>query len=648
MRHLQSTAQFKSQTLGEISQRATILGKEENTIPYFTSTSDVLKNFSELYSANYGFDQSDFYFRGIKLNSDNMSINQVPIQSFLLNSSKRLWSVVDIHNFDRTELIYGQNLALNNTTGSANIQFRSRQMDRDDTIYFKFKPIAQWNLSSNYINFGLEFQKNSIHNQFYTSLLTNNEFVTKTIRYAYPNQNQLSFQNLIQKRISSMNIWSHYLQVNLSNSHQKLDFRDTFLTYYAYNQSTSPTIFSYLKWDKISEDSKWYSQIVSSVSFFHTAIHDSFLASNFWDIYNQSKIITSNKLSFQSNGYKNLGSRAVFYYGGQLSLENIHSDYKSNYAINYFFKMPLIHSHLYFKKEIRPSSDLSWILGANMNIDHLNAQLDNRFVFKSESINKTLPSLSIQSSWLRHLCENSNYSIQLTASYLSPSIHQLVPLFVENYFVPNIDLTGEKKVNLEVNLYRKIEDKLEVNFSSNYSLAKDAILARDYYGENTNYVDIFNHYTNMIRYENASLASNFSFNSEIKYHFSNSVLGYSQFHYNYIGVHNSSLKYAINQLPFYGQVGLKFKTKNLFLQAWTQVNLGQSQSSNVTRYQSELNQKNISTNYATIHFSSAIKLYKSIYLKAKVDNIFDVNTFNYLSQVGNSSRQFLIQISGKI
>jgi hypothetical protein len=644
MRHEQISSQFKSQPLGEIAQRATIMGELENPNPYYEKTTDVLEQNSELHTTRIGYNQQDFYYRGQLINSSNVSINLVPIQSNIFNSSHNLWSLIDLPVFEKLEILYGQNLVQNNISGSANINFITRNSWKEDSHLIKIRPIIQYGNIERYIHLGIDLKIKKWANQFNISGRYNDQYSTSNTDYIYPNLKQLTIQNLVENRFSATSKWSHYVLTSFSNPIYPLINLYPNLTILKQNQIQSPTNFSYLQWIKTSEESKWYTQLTSSISYFNTTKSDSFEASHSIRAYSNNYSYTSNQFSIQSNGYKNLGSRAVYYYGGQLNFETINSDVFPNQSLRYILPTPVVHSHFYFKKEYRPSSDVSWIYGANLGLDQINAQIERTTQNTNEFINRSYPNLNLQATWTRHLCENSNYSIQAIGSYNSPKLNQILPFFSSSYFIANKDLIAEKKLNLEGNFYRKFDDKLEVNISGYYSMTKDAILIRDYYGENDRQLLVYGKMEDILQNQNANLASNYGINTELKYHISNQLMAYSTAHMNYQFVHTTQNKYSLNQLPIYGNLGLKFKQKKLLIQAWSQFNLGKNLDENYTRLASELKARNQLLSFYTLHLTASSIVLNKIKLEAKIDNVLNTESYSYLSQIANTGRRFSIQL----
>lgn len=645
MRHESTTHQIKNQTLGEITQRATIIDTNSNPNVFQTRLIDLLEQNTELYTAKSAYSLINYYYRGQSLSNSKVYINNVAFSSNLVEGSNSIFNLLDFGNSEKTEILYGQNIALNNANSPATISlFINHKLDfQDSNSMYRTLKINYGN-NSQFANLILENKfKTSWRNSFSFLIRQNNQYAENNTNYRYASERNYNFQNLIEKRLSDYNKLNFYFSTSISTSNQKLINSDTLAFISKNTKRISPLIFSYLQWSKSSDESKWYTQLISTFSYLNTTVSDSFEGNDNINLYSNFPTYTSNKISLQTNGYKNLGSRAVYYFGGELSAENIYADYSFSMTNNtsYFLPTPIIHSNFYFKKESRPSSDYSWIFGASIGVDQYNLQVQKSQLNTTDFLNKTFPNISIQASWTRHLCENSNYSINLFANYNSPKINQFIPLFSPPYYISNLELIAEKKINIEGNLYRKFDDKIELNFSTYYSLTRDAILIRDYNGEATNQVGVYGSVYGIQQNQNVDFVSNYGVDNEVKFHFTKHILIFSTIHIQNLKIHTDDKKYNYLQTPIYGNLGLKIKYKKLLSQLWLNYNLGQTDFTN-SRYNSQLKS---TTNYTSFHASASIQFYKTYRLQAKLDNIFNVNTFTYFSQISNLGRNGSVQMT---
>lgn len=642
MRHEISTHQFKKQSLGEVTQRATIIDSVSNPFPYQARLIDILDQNTELYATKSAYSMTDYYYRGQSLTNSAIYINQVALSSNIIQGHNSIFNILDNGHHENMEILYGQNIILNSSNSTAAISlFTNQKLDAKDTntMYRSLK--ANYGNNSQFATLLLENNiKKGWRNNLSFLVRQNNRYNESKTIYLYSSEKNYNFQNNLEKKFSDYSKLNFYFSTSISSSNQKLSVEDSLSEIRLNSKRISPFIFSYLQWSKSSDESKWYTQLISSISYLNLTVTDSFEGYDFFFIYSNFPTYTSNKLSLQSNGFKNLGSRAVYYFGGELNAENINADY--SVTNNYFIPTPIIHSNFYFKKEIRPSSDYSWIFGANIGLDQFNLQVQKPHQNTAEFLNKTFLNTSIQASWLRHLCENSNYSINLFANYNSPKLNQFIPFFKAPYYLSNLDLIAEKKINFEGNLYRKFDDKLELNFSIYYSLTKDAILTRDYNDETVNQVMVYGKEYGALQNQNVNLVSNFGIDNELKFHFSHHVLAYHTFHIQKQIIHSDDKKYSYLQTPIYGTLGLKLRFKKIFSQLWLNYNLGVNHLSK-TKYDTQLSSTN--TNYMTFHFSSSVQVYNQFKVQVKVDNMFNVNSYTYFSQIANMGRTASIQLT---
>jgi len=650
MRHPVFLHQYKKQVIGEITQRATVIDSETNRIAYEAKLEDVIEHHSEIYTTRTAYSQYNFMYRGTSLNHSDLLVDNVPISSAVFSGYNVLLSQFDLNRLEKIEILYGNNLILNNFNNSANISLYTHASDLPPSQNtWAIRPILQCGLSSNYASISTNFAHiNNWSNELSVSARTNSKYNTDLVQYDYPTSTNVQIQNLFQKKWSGYSRLKAYINLGFKSNEidleQSVSIPSLSLSNTKYTTS-NPFIFSYIQWIKSSDESKWYSQLTSSISYLHSYREDS-------SIYSQNRVIISpqyqvNKISIQMNGYKNLNSRNVYYFGGQFSAESIHSNrYNSLYAYT-FISTPILNTNFYFKKEYRPSSDISWIFGSKLGLEsYLNLQYQNTSIQMVDFLQRTYPVMSLQSTWTRHTCENSNYSIQLFLNYSPPKLDQLSPLWAAPYFMPNLALKSEKSLNFEGNLYRKLEDRLEVNFAVYYQYIMDAILLRDYYGEGSRQINFNGAIHDIVQNQNVGSVSNFGIDNELKYHFSKSMLAYTNIHIQKRVIHSEEQRYTFLETPVYGNFGLKLKLKNFISQLWTNVNFGKSINANSpSRYEAFYSSTSQQfSRYFTIHASGTYTFFDKWKLSVKIDNILNQPTFNYMSQIGNIGINGSIQL----
>lgn len=642
MRNEISAFQFKPQPQGEITQRATILDTNASRASYEANIADILRHNSELYFAPSSYSHIHFYYRGNRVNQllyDNVSISSINpnLLSYFIYS-------IDKENIAKYEILYGNNLPNNSVNNSAIVALQPN--------------ISELNLTerrhqlSGYIRGGhlaqaagvqWRYKQNNWSNDMRFGINRNDKYIQPHTTSIYPAEHRLQVLNTFQKKISSDDIIKAHLQFSLATPNLILgEANSSTDSLQAYKSNSSPFVFSYLQWVKQSDEALWYDRIITSLSYIYSQAQDSIIFKG--NYLPRSSQLHTHKFSLQTNGYKNIGSRAVYTYGWNLGLELPHME--SNRIENISIRPSLsIPTHLYFKKEIRQSSDVSWILAARLGAEYLSIKEYDARSFDWINTDKVLPNASIQAAWTRHTCENSNYSLNLFIHYISPAFEQFKPVFSKFYFTPNLDIKAEKQIGFEGNLYRKFFEKLEWNLSAFYMLRQDAIYTRDYYGEGTRWVSYSGIRQDILQNVNVALSSQLGINNELKFHLNSSCLFYHTIHFQQQFIFNDTNQYSYPNIPIYGNVGIKLKLDKLYAQLWINYNLGRNMLSNPTRYEASYGLSSLGFQpYYMLDCSASYQPNQWLTISGKLDNIFNRDAFNYLAQLPNIGRSASLEL----
>ena len=635
-------ANVKIQPSGNITQRTTILSDKQTTVPISNRYFDILRDQSELLMSKEDFNRSKGYFRNKPI-GNSIFIDDVQFSSFILSNGAQWADLFDPLSIQRGEIYYGQTLVKSNAGSEAQIALYH-------PTRFDLKPIGGQEVKT-----GVFFSQNNISPRVSYikkwSRTTLNIHNFAHIDMNYPNHSQ---PNARPYELSNLNYYySSQLQMNtiLSEDRELQFFVKLFSGYSEMlgrgfwidtsiksngTWANSPSLISYLQYSKTSEGNLFYTKMKASVSY-------QFMNSEQYEMI-QNQPLTSqlleHKLQFQTNFVKELNARNAFYFGTVMAntwLAGVTSPNLSFRQVNHS-SQPEISG--YFKHERRMSSDVSWFWG-------IRSGLNTRLIGDSISTLKRIvvPNLRANISWTRHSCEGSNYSVNLYANIDQPALDQIQPQLAPIIFQPNFNLKPTKELLLEGNIYRMFGTIVEIHFSPYIRISQDALAVKENIEDTL--MDLSWNNTKYRSFQNQNLTSlqTIGFNSELKIHFSKSWMYYINIAHNQ-NVTDVPSSFFVQSNKAYGQTGLKFKSKNFSAQAWAVYRQG----TNVTDKIPNRFQYFIPFNsYTTFHISAlANELTKKIGLGARIDNVLDSYSQNYLSPLLESKRSWSIWVQFRV
>jgi hypothetical protein len=507
MRHESTAHQFKNQELGTITQRMTIVAKDANTDVSSNSIQDLLKTNSDFYVTDHGNYSYNAYYRN-RLITPSTSINNVEFTSGIYSANIQMIGLLDIHSYDKTEILYGGNISKPNIRQghislyhSSNLELRKN----NDSNYASIKDSLPKTSNFN-PNLRLRYNTNSLSTHFSKTIQFRRALNTFWVYGNYTNRypigtsmtkdnwgylplvsniyngmgtgfwiqnsdsSQYKFQNVFLglenlfrlklKDMNELNLFFHLGGAVFQNQGRLTQNNNRYLLSESRTNS-APKIMAYIQHIKRSEEAKLYTQINYALTFQHFENY----TDERYDINDEqyNSHYEENKLSFQLNAFKNLNSRNVFYYGATSSVNFIKNNFHYVANFNSFFnKQPILHSNMYYRHEYRPNADISWFYGGNLGIESFSMKTEPYLKGYND---KLYPYGQLNLSWLRHTCESSNYSVNLFLNLNRPQPLDIKPTYSDVYFKPNYNLASEKELLLEGNLYRKFNDRLEVTIS---------------------------------------------------------------------------------------------------------------------------------------------------------------------------------------
>lgn len=628
MRHEVTSHQFKPQTLGEITQIATIIDSNDMSRPNMSKFQDILVHQAELYHT-----PNKIHYRGQEITSNDILINQVFVGSSPFSPYYLLPTLFDDASISRAEILYGSNLSAPHSQNSATVAFNLYQSELKNDSKTQVRPNIIYSNGGWISSVGIDILKsNQWSNNLYISYHSPSNYATSDSVYSFSSKHQLHFQNTFQKRINH----HHKIQFHFTGNYQTSYLVPKLIIDSIYKLPSSifpsTTILSYFQWIKSSDASIWHDQITTSLSAIHTRTGDTTMYST----QPYSTMYQSTRLSLQSNGFKSIGSRHLYTYGGHIFYESLSSSSSSGNT-----QTPIFQSKLYFKKEIRLSSDISWIFGGSVGWLYIDLVKSNPSS-NSSSTRYHSPIAAIQASWTRHICENSNYTINLFLNYTPPLLQQITPIRFPLYFQSNHRLNSEKNLILEGNLYRKFWDKFEWNLSVFGSFHRDAILARDYFLSDSNPMVIYGQSYQRLQYQNIPFIIKYGIDNELKLHISPRILAYGSFHFLQTFFEKNNATFDYIQSPFYGHVGVKYKLGKLYMQLWGNYQISSYLPSHPTRYNIDFGK--FQNDYATLHIATHYQIHSQIQISFSLNNMLNQQAFTYGATLPNIGRNLEFQI----
>lgn len=340
-----------------------------------------------------------------------------------------------------------------------------------------------------------------------------------------------------------------------------------------------PILAGAILYTKISDTHSLFSSIRSSLNFTFTQTSNLNKVKFAQGLIHHRMAEEEASLLWQNDLHKNLNARHVFFYGlhmeGKQRKEQIGQ-------INPYKRTRKIDLMTYFRHELRPSSDVSWLYGAQLSAVYLG--IDTHVFLR--------PNIKLNISWVRHTCEASNYSINFYAKYRYPEWQELTGSIFGAIAKPNYLLLPEKELSIDANLYRMYEDKLEIHLTPFLRYRRDGIAAKDYNKDTSSNSQIENFTYYPYGYDQIDQLLDYGFQSELKYHVYKNFTVYSQIGWGQTNRRFDSSFYELNQ-PWRMTIGTKIKTGIFLGQLLWQYNALVSQGTSNSRYVQNSNQGSI-------------------------------------------------------
>lgn len=692
--------QKKEQTRGEITHKTQTLLQDSFSFGEQSLTHSLLDKYSHFYISQTSPFHSQIYSRGFGQNQILFSMDGISL-NFSNYENGLLLNMIDASNFDKIELLYGNNsIQYGGNAIGGGIHFLS---DKDrftsenkwfskGTLHFNsntnaLTPKISLGYSSKKIYTKLNFsaycprgyeigQKSRENNTWGQELgvaswqedLKQDIYKTSLNPYAISQSNFKLYQvgNQSSLKIGEEN------NINLGLYYNRLeDATQTFSTqnkegfqYFATNKDHISLFISTLGF-QFNKKQKLYSKMNVNIGF--SNLDQNSIFRKYQSPYEKSINLNTSKLEFNIDAHKNFNWKWVLFYGINSKVESLKSSSSSisktkdsSTSLVPFFTIPennskptTIQSNTYLKIERRLDDKTALFAGINFGIQKQEYQFINTLPINSPNIsfNKVRTSFNSQISWTRHSCENSNYAVSLFISSRMPDGYNISNPISTSIIIPNLDLKNEEMIGMEGHFYRKFDDLLELQIAPFAYMYKNKIGTQAYTDYSQAALD-----EDYKFFKRVNLPESFVLGANIdaRYHFSKQWMGYFSINYNY-GVQKDTQIYLDDIPPLYGNIGIKGNQGKFITHFWVNYNGAKPISfynpnnELVKSFAASENNKIIGTpEFFILNMSCGYQFNKYIQANITLNNLFDSNYRKYMSGISGLGRNLQVSISFKL
>ena len=222
----------------------------------------------------------------------------------------------------------------------------------------------------------------------------------------------------------------------------------------------------------------------------------------------------------------------------------------------------------------------------------------------------------------------------ISTGYRMPNVDDIGKLFESvpgNITVPNPDLTAEYAWNFEIGIIKNIIQKFRLELNAFYTVLNDAIVRRPTTFNGQDSIDFDGVKSRVEALQNVAKATVWGFQGSAEYYFTGQLS--VQTHANWIGGKETddtkneqvALRHAP---PFYGSTLLKYRHKNLYVEASAYYNskiknedLAPSEQAKTDIYAKDANGKPYSPAWYTLNFKTSYQLTKNLLITAGWENV---------------------------
>ena len=243
----------------------------------------------------------------------------------------------------------------------------------------------------------------------------------------------------------------------------------------------------------------------------------------------------------------------------------------------------------------------------------------------------------------------------ISTGYRMPNVDDIGKLFESvpgNVTVPNPDLTAEYAWNFEIGIIKNIIQKFRLELNAFYTVLNDAIVRRPTTFNGQDSIDFDGVKSRVEALQNVAKATVWGFQGSAEYYFTGQLS--VQTHANWIGGKETddtkneqvALRHAP---PFYGSTLLKYRHKNLYVEASSYYNskiknedLAPSEQAKTDIYAKDANGKPYSPAWYTLNFKTSYQLTKNLLITAGWENVTNQRYRPYSSGIVAAGSNLII------
>lgn len=703
MRDALFSFQKKEQTRGEITHKTQTLIQDSFSFAEQGLTSSILEKYSHFYTTQSSPFHSQIYSRGLGQNQITTTIDGISL-NFSNYDNSLLLNMIDASNFDKIELLYGNNSIHygSNAIGGA-INFVSDKDNFTDKKRLFAKGTLHFNSNTNAltpkVSFG--FSNSKFRTKFQISAYFPR---TYEIGHSHNDKNNpwgqelgiVEWQNDLKQ-----DVYKNSLNPNtISQSHFKLFQVGNQSTLKLGNESNVMLGLYYSRLDDATQTHttqnknafQFFAKNSDNISLFVSTLGFQFNKKQllfsklninigyarleqttnfrkFQSPYEKSLAFKTSKLELNIDAHKNFNWKWVLFYGVNAKIESTNSFSESNskdailpsYYSSFFniysseTSPATIKYSSYLKVERRIDDKTALFAGINFGMQQLKYNFLNiePFNFEDyEKLNVLHTSYNAQISWTRHSCENSNYAATVFFSSRMPDGFNISNPLSTTVLIPNDNLKNENILGIEGHFYRKFDDMLELQIAPYAYLYQNKIGTKsfDSLDDNITFDETYKVYTRANIAESYVLGANI----DARYHFSKQWMGYFSVNYNY-GVQKDTQIYLDDIPPIYGNIGIKGYQGKFSTHFWVNYNGAKPISfynpnnEMVKSFAAIENNRIVGTpEFFILNMSCGYQFNKHIQANLTLNNVFDAHYRKYMSGISGLGRNLQVSMSFKL
>ena len=703
MRDALFSFQKKEQTRGEITHKTQTLIQDSFSFAEQGLTSSILEKYSHFYTAQSSPFHSQIYSRGFGQNQINTTIDGISL-NFSNYDNSLLLNMIDASNFDKIELLYGNNSIHygSNAIGGA-INFVSDKDNFTDKKSLFAKGTLHFNSNTNAltpkISFGFsnskfrtKFQISAYcprtyeighrHNDKYKTWgqelgivewqndlkqdVYKNSLNPNTISQSHFKLFQVGNQSTLKLgNESNVMLGLYYSRLDDATHTHTTQNKDAF-QFFAKNSDNISLFVSTLGF-QFNKKQRLFSKL--NINLGYSTLEQTTYFRKYQSPYEKSLAFNTSKLELNIDAHKNFNWKWVLFYGVNAKIESANSFSEANsknailpaYYSNFFnifspeTSPATIKSSTYLKIERRIDDKTALFAGINFGMQQLKYNFLNIEPFSFidyEKLNVIHTSYNAQISWTRHSCENSNYAATAFFSSRMPDGFNISNPLSTTVLIPNESLKNENILGMEGHFYRKFDDMLEIQIAPYAYLYQNKIgtKAFDSLYDNVTFDETYKVYTRANIAESYVLGANI----DARYHFSKQWMGYFSVNYNY-GVQKDTQIYLDDIPPIYGNIGIKGHQGKFSTHFWVNYNGAKPISfynpSNemIKSFAAIENNRIVGTpEFFILNMSCGYQFNKHIQANLTLNNVFDAHYRKYMSGISGLGRNLQVSMSFKL